>query len=318
MALTETNLTFPVPFRKYKGKVRDVYTLGETLMVLVATDRISAFDVILPQAIPFKGQVLNQLASYFLQACKDVCPNHLISTPDPNVTIGLKCELIPIEMVVRGYLAGHAWRVYKSGERTLCGVTLPDGLRENEKLPEPILTPSTKSTIGHDEDISETEILKSGITDEFTWYTMKKYTFDLFRKGTQMAAEKGLILMDTKYEFGLHEEKVYLIDEIHTPDSSRYIYADGYEARLVSGEPQRQLSKEFVREWLMAQEFSGQENQTPPLFPTEFLESITSRYVELYHQVTGLEFKPDPAENIEERIALNVRQALLELGMPEL
>lgn len=316
-ALQSTNLNFPVPFEKYAGKVRDNYSIHDQFMVLVASDRISAFDCILPRAIPFKGQVLNQTAAYFLEATRDIAPNHLVSTPDPNVMIGLKCKPILVEMVVRGYLCGHAWRVYKSGERELCGNTLPEGLRENDPLPEPIITPTTKSMIGHDEDISEAEILKSKLVDQDDWMLMKHYALSLFKRGQEMALEKGLILADTKYEFGYYEgDKVYLIDEIHTPDSSRYFYAEGFDERQEKGEPQKQLSKEFVRKWLIENGFQGQDGQEVPVMTDEIVGDITERYIEVYETVTGQKFERGATESIEARIEKNVMDELQKMGMP--
>lgn len=315
-ALTSTNLHFPVRFEKYSGKVRDTYRLAESVMVLVASDRISAFDVVLPQGIPFKGQVLNQTAAYFLEATRDIAPNHLISVPDPNVTLGLACKPIPLEMVVRGYLCGHAWRTYAAGGRMLCGNVLPEGLKENDRLPNPIVTPTTKSMIGHDEDITEQEIIKSKLVEPDVWAEMKYYALALFQRGTEMAEEKGLILADTKYEFGYHDgDQVTLIDEIHTPDSSRYFYIDGYAERQANGEPQRQLSKEFVRKWLMENGFQGQEGQKIPEMSPAFVEEISARYIELYETVTGRKFMRADTTNIEARIERNVMSALDAIGM---
>lgn len=310
-AIRSTELQFPYWSEKYSGKVRDVYNVSGKVLVIVATDRISAFDVILPNAIPFKGQVLNQTASYFMDATRDLVPNHIISTPDPNVTIGKKCNPFPIEMVVRGYLSGHAWRTYNAGLRTLCGCTFPEGLREDDRLPEPIITPSTKSKIGHDEDITEMEILKSGIVDRDEWERMKHYALTLFNKGTELAAARGLILADTKYEFGLDtDDNVTLIDEIHTPDSSRYFFLDGYEARQSAGEAQKQLSKEFVRKWLMENNFMGKEGQTVPVMPDLFVNEVSDRYIELYENVTGKSFLRADTTDIEARIQANVDAAL--------
>jgi phosphoribosylaminoimidazole-succinocarboxamide synthase len=315
-ALRETHLQFPVPFEKYAGKVRDNYTVGTELMVLVASDRISAFDVILPKGIPYKGQVLNQTAAYFLEATRDIAPNHLVSVPDPNVTIGLRCKPIPVEMVVRGYLCGHAWRTYSSGERMLCGVKMPDGLRENDPFPEPIITPTTKSHIGHDEDISEQDILKSGLVDHETWAEMRHYALALFNRGQSMAREKGLILADTKYEFGYHDgDRVMLIDEIHTPDSSRYFYAEGFEERQSRGEVQRQLSKEFVRKWLIENGFQGKDGQKVPDMPDTFVAEISERYIELYETITDQKFQRAKTEDIAARIEKNVMAELKRLGM---
>jgi phosphoribosylaminoimidazole-succinocarboxamide synthase len=313
-ALRETNFHFPGQSAFYRGKVRDVYTIGDTL-VMVATDRISAFDHILPRAIPHKGAVLNQLAAHFLEATRDVCPNWLVSTPDPNVAIGLRCEPVRVEMVIRGYLAGHAARTYATGGRVLCGVALPEGLRENARLPEPIITPTTKAEAGHDEDISREEILARGVVDPETYALMEDYTRALFRRGTEMAARQGLILVDTKYEFGLRGGELVLMDEIHTPDSSRYFYADGYEARQADGAPQRQLSKEFVREWLMANGFQGKDGQRMPDMPTAFVDEISARYIELYEKVTGKAFDRAAGDDIEGRIERNVRAALEKIGI---
>lgn len=315
-ALLETHLNFPVPFTKYAGKVRDNYMVGPELMVLVASDRISAFDVVLPRGIPYKGQVLNQTAAYFLEATRDIAPNHLVSTPDPCVTIGLRCSPIPVEMVVRGYLCGHAWRTYAAGGRVLCGERLPDGLRENDPLPTPIITPTTKSAIGHDEDISAHDILKSGLVDQDTWGEMCHYALALFRRGQEMALEKGLILADTKYEFGYHEgDRVTLIDEIHTPDSSRYFYADGFDERQSKGEEQRQLSKEFVRKWLIQNGFQGKEGQVPPVMPDAFVAEVSERYIQVYETITGLKFIKADTEDIADRIQRNVTRELIKLGM---
>ena len=289
----------------YHGKVRDLYRMGGLLM-LVATDRISAFDHILPRSIPFKGQVLNQLAAYFLRATADEVPNWLIDTPDPNVAVGHYCEPIRIEMVIRGYLTGHAWRTYRSGARTLCGVPLPEGMRENDPFPTPIITPSTKATEGHDEDISADEILARGLATPEQWDQLVAYTNTLFQLGTRMARERGLILVDTKYEFGMFEGQMMVMDEIHTPDSSRYFYLDGFEERQARGEAQMQLSKEFVREWLMDHGFQGKEGQEMPIMPDLFVEQISQRYIQLYEQVTGQTFvpdtDPDPADRIERAI----------------
>ncbi len=312
--ITETNFSFSGQRGLYRGKVRDVYNIGEKYLVIVASDRISAFDYILPKPIPFKGQVLNQVSKHFFDAVQDLVPTHVVATPDPNVTIGLKCKPIPIEVVVRGYLSGHAWRTYRDGKRELCGVALPEGLRESDRLPEPIITPATKSSIGHDEDISEKEILKSGILDATEWGQIKHYALTLFQKGTEMAASQGLILVDTKYEFGIYDDDIYLIDEIHTPDSSRYFYAEGYEARQASGERQQQLSKEFVREWLIANHFQGLEGQVMPDMPEVFVQEVSERYISLYEKVTGKAFERADVSDIHARIQRNVEQALAELG----
>lgn len=283
----------------YKGKVRDVYTFGERMM-LVASDRISAFDYILPKPIPFKGQVLNQMAAYFLKNARDIVPNWLLEVPAPNAAYGLACEPVRVEMVIRGYLAGHAWRVYASGLRTLCGVTLPEGLKEGDKLPLPVITPTTKADKGHDADISREEILTNAIVPKEIYEKMERYTQALFERGTLLAASQGLILVDTKYEFGLHNGEIYLIDEIHTPDSSRYFYADGYEERQKSGERQTQLSKEFVREWLMLNGFQGKEGQRIPEMPEDFVNEVSERYIQLFEKITGLTFVKSPVENLEQ------------------
>ena len=305
-ALIRTDFHLPDQASKYTGKVRDVYAIGSNYLVMVATDRISAFDVVLPEGIPFKGQVLNQIASRFLDATSDIIPNWKIAEVDPMATIGLRCEPFKVEMVIRGYLTGHAWREYKAGRRTLCGVPLPDGMVENQRFPEPIITPTTKADEGHDEDISKEEIIARGIVGKEDYEQLEAYTRALFERGTQMAAEKGLILVDTKYEFGKRDGKIILMDEIHTPDSSRYFYADGYEERLARGEHQKQLSKEFVREWLMANGFQGQEGQQVPEMTPEVVAGITDRYIELYEHITGLPFvkaeDPDPASRIEKNI----------------
>ncbi|MET3127500.1 phosphoribosylaminoimidazole-succinocarboxamide synthase [Arcicella rosea] len=310
--IKNTNFNFPNQTNFYKGKVRDVYSF-ENLLVMVASDRISAFDVVLPRAIPFKGQVLNQIAEHFLNATRDVVPNWLVATPDPNVSVGLKCETYPVEMVVRGYLAGHAWRTYKSGLRTLCGVTLPEGLKENDKLPTPIITPTTKAHEGHDEDISREEILVKGLVSEAEYVQLEQYTLALFAKGTEMAAEQGLILVDTKYEFGNKDGQITLIDEIHTPDSSRYFYADGYQERQNNNESQKQLSKEFVREWLIANGFQGKDGQVIPEMTDEWVNQVSERYIELFEQVTGKKFVKDNSENILARVEENVNSYLKSL-----
>ncbi|MFN3918165.1 MAG: phosphoribosylaminoimidazolesuccinocarboxamide synthase [Flavobacteriales bacterium] len=304
--ITRTDFNFPGQTKVYHGKVRDVYTINDDLLVMVASDRISAFDVILPKGIPYKGQVLNQLASKFLEATADIVPNWRIATPDPNVTVGLKCEPIRIEMVVRGYLTGHAWRTYKSGKRTLCGVALPEGMKEHDKFPKPIITPATKADEGHDEDISRNEILTRGIVSEEVYVQLEKYTHAVFQRGTEIAAKMGLILVDTKYEFGIRDGKIYLIDEVHTPDSSRYFYADGYAERQSKGEQQKQLSKEFVREWLMKNDFQGLEGQTVPEITPEFVQMVSERYIELYEKVTGEKFVKADTSNILHRIEKNV------------
>ena len=311
--LTSTDFNFPKQTAVYHGKVRDVYTIADNTLVMVATDRISAFDVILPEGIPYKGQVLNQIAAYFLQKTSDIVPNWLQAVPDPMVSVGVRCESMPIEMIIRGYLSGSAWRAYRDGERTLCGVTLPEGMVENQAFPEPIITPTTKAAEGHDENISREEIIAQGLVKAEDYAKMEEYTRALFRRGTEMAAEKGLILVDTKYEFGVRDGKVILIDEIHTPDSSRYFYADGYEERLKAGQPQRQLSKEFVREWLMANGFQGKTGQKVPEMTPEFVKSVSERYIELYEHVTGQKFVPANQSNLQERIAENVTKCLEQL-----
>lgn len=310
MALARTDFQFPGQTAVYHGKVRDVYQIDDQLLVMVASDRISAFDVILPKPIPYKGQVLNQTAAYFLQATADLVPNWLISTPDPNVAIGKKAEAFPVEMVIRGYLAGHAWREYKAGKRSVCGVSLPDGLKENDKLPEPIITPTTKAQEGHDMDISREEILRQGLVGEAHYLQLEAYTRSLFARGTEMAADKGLILVDTKYEFGLYEGQPILIDEIHTPDSSRYFYADGYAERQAKGEEQKQLSKEFVRQWLIKNGFQGLEGQQIPAMENVLLEEISARYIELYEHITGQTFIKAPIDQMQSRIEKAVSLAL--------
>ena len=311
-ALTQTDFHFPGQQSVYHGKVRDVYHLGDRL-VMVATDRISAFDVILPEGIPFKGQVLNQIASKFLDATADICPNWKQSSPDPMVTVGLLCEGFPVEMIVRGYLCGSAWRAYQKGVRQICGVALPEGMKENQAFPEPIITPTTKAEIGaHDEDISKEEILQRGLATPEEYALLEKYALALFRRGTEIAAKRGRILVDTKYEFGKRNGEIYLMDEIHTPDSSRYFYAEGYEERLKNGEPQKQLSKEFVREWLLANGFQvhGAADQPIPEMTPEVVKSISDRYIELYEHITGETFLPAPSEDVEGRIERNVCAAL--------
>ena len=304
--LVKTDFRFPGQTAEYHGKVRDVYTIDNDLLVMVATDRISAFDVILPKGIPFKGQVLNQIAAYFLQSTADLVPNWLLDTPDPMVSAGYRCEGFPVEMIIRGYLTGSAWREYAAGARELCGVKLPDGMRENERFPEPIITPTTKAAEGHDENISREEIIAQGLVSEADYAIMEEYTRALFRRGSEMTAEKGLILVDTKYEFGRRDGKVILIDEIHTPDSSRYFYADGYEERFEKGEPQRQLSKEFVRQWLIENGFMGKEGQQVPEMTDEFCRQVSERYIELYEHITGRKFEPADASDLTARIEKNV------------
>ena len=312
MATTLINTDFNFPGQKsvYHGKVRDVYDINDDIMVMVATDRISAFDVILPKGIPYKGQVLNQIAAKFLDATADIVPNWKLATPDPMVTVGLKCEGFRVEMIIRGYLTGSAWREYQAGCRELCGVKLPDGMRENERFPEPIITPTTKAEAGHDENISREEIIAQSIVDKDDYELMERYTRALFRRGSEMAAEKGLILVDTKYEFGKRDGKVYLIDEIHTPDSSRYFYADGYEERFEKGEPQRQLSKEFVRQWLIEHGFMGKAGQAVPEMTDAYCESVSERYIELYEHITGERFVKSDEHDLAARIERNVTQWL--------
>ena len=305
-ALTKTNYQFPNQKSVYHGKVRDVYFLDDVL-VMVASDRISAFDVILPKGIPYKGQILNQIASKFLDATSDICPNWKMASPDPMVTVGRVCKGFPVEMIVRGYLCGSAWRFYKNGGRNLCGNILPDGMKENQKFPVPLITPTTKAEQGeHDADISKEEILVKGLVSPEDYAVLEDYTMKLFLRGTEIAAKKGLILVDTKYEFGKADDKIYLIDEIHTPDSSRYFYAQGYDEQFAKGLPQKQLSKEFVREWLMANGFQGQEGQQVPEMTEEVVNGITQRYIELYENITGEKFVPAPSENVEQRIYDNV------------
>ena len=309
-ALTKTDFHFAGHKSVYHGKVRDVYNLGERL-VMVATDRISAFDVVLPEGIPFKGQMLNQIAAKFLDATTDICPNWKLATPDPMVTVGLLCEGFPVEMIVRGYLCGSAWRAYKSGVREICGIRLPEGMRENQKFPTPIVTPTTKAEIGeHDADISKEEILAQGLATPEEYEVLEKYTLALFERGTQIAAERGLILVDTKYEFGKHNGQIYLMDEIHTPDSSRYFYAEGYEERFEKGEPQKQLSKEFVREWLMENGFQGKEGQQVPEMTPEIVAGISERYIELYEHITGEKFNREENADLAARIEKNVSEYL--------
>lgn len=304
---------FPKQVGFYSGKVRDVYNIDNKYLVMHASDRISAFDVILPEPIPFKGQVLNQIAAHFLEATKDIVPNWVVSVPDPSVTIGIRCETYPVEMVVRGYLAGHAAREYAAGKRSICGVSLPDGLNENDKLPYPIITPTTKAHEGHDEDISREDIIAKGLVSEKEYAQLENYTLALYRRGQEMAAEKGLILVDTKYEFGKVGETIYLIDEIHTPDSSRYFYADGYADRQQNKEEQKQLSKEFVRRWLIENGFQGKEGQSIPVMTTEKVAEISERYIELFEQITGKKFVKANIENINSRIEANVNSALSKL-----
>ena len=310
-ALTATDFNFPGQQSVYHGKVRDVYNINGEKLVMVATDRNATFDVVLPKGIPFKGQMLNQIAAKFLDATTDICPNWKTATPDPMVTVGVMCEGFPVEMIVRGYLCGSAWRAYKSGVREICGVKLPEGMKENQKFPEPIITPTTKAEIGeHDADISKEEILAKGLATPEEYAILEKYTMALFKRGTEIAAERGLILVDTKYEFGKHNGTIYLMDEIHTPDSSRYFYSEGYEERFAKGEPQKQLSKEFVREWLMDNGFQGKEGQQVPEMTDEIVTSISERYIELYEHITGEKFVKEDTSNIAERIEKNVTEYL--------
>lgn len=304
--ITRTQFNLPGLTSVYHGKVRDVYIVDNKLMVMVVTDRISAFDVVLPKAIPYKGQVLNQLANYFLDATKDICPNWVISVPDPNASIGIVCKPYKVEMVIRGYLSGHAWREYKEGRRFLCGVSMPDGLRENDPFPEPIITPTTKNDHGHDEDISREEIIAKGIVSEYEYVQLENYTHALYQRGVKMALDKGLILVDTKYEFGMANNKIFIIDEIHTPDSSRYFYSEGYTDKQSSGEPQRQLSKEFLRQWLIAHDFQGREGDLMPEMSDSFVSEISERYIELFEKITGKTFIRESTDNLMDRIEGNI------------
>jgi phosphoribosylaminoimidazole-succinocarboxamide synthase len=309
-ALTKTDFQFPGQKSVYHGKVRDVYNINNDLLVMVVSDRISAFDVVLPEGIPYKGQVLNQIAEKFLDATSDIVPNWKIASPDPNVTVGHMCEPYKVEMVIRGYLTGHAWREYKAGKRSLCGIAMPEGMKENQKFAEPILTPTTKAETGHDEDISREEIIAQGLVDKAEYEMLEDYTRKLFQRGTEMASEKGLILVDTKYEFGKKDGKIYLIDEIHTPDSSRYFYADGYEERLAAGEQQKQLSKEFVRQWLITNGFQGKEGQAIPEMSEDFVNSVSERYIELFENITGDKFEKSDTSKIKQRIEIAVTEFL--------
>ncbi|HLU85386.1 MAG TPA: phosphoribosylaminoimidazolesuccinocarboxamide synthase [Vicingaceae bacterium] len=309
-AVKETNFKFNTQKSFYKGKVRDVYNINDELLLMVVTDRISAFDVVLPKAIPFKGQVLNQIAAKFLKATEDILPNWVIAVPDPNVTIGKICTPFKVEMVIRGYLSGHAWREYKAGKRVICGVTMPDGMKENDKFPAPIITPSTKASEGHDEDISREEIIAQGIVTETDYVQLENYTRQLFQRGTEMADKMGLILVDTKYEFGKIGDTIYLIDEIHTPDSSRYFYKEGYQQRQDNNEKQKQLSKEFVREWLIANGFQGKDGQIVPEMTEEFVQEVSERYIELFEKITGDEFKRADTTDIVSRIEENCKHFL--------
>lgn len=312
-ALTKTDFNFPGQKSVYHGKVRDVYNINDEYLVMIVSDRISAFDVVLPKGIPYKGQVLNQIAAKFLDATSDIVPNWKVATPDPNVTVGHHCEPFKVEMVIRGYLTGHAWREYKSGKRTLCGVALPEGMVENQKFAQPIITPTTKASEGHDEDISREEIIAQGIVSKADYEMLEDYTRKVFQRGTEMAAEKGLILVDTKYEFGKKDGKIYLIDEIHTPDSSRYFYAEGYEERLAKGENQKQLSKEFVRQWLIENNFQGKEGQVIPEMNEAFVNSVADRYIELFENITGDKFVKSDLSDLMGRIETNVTNFLKSL-----
>jgi phosphoribosylaminoimidazole-succinocarboxamide synthase len=309
-SIKETHFNLPNQTNYYKGKVRDVYTITDKYLAMVVTDRISAFDVVLPEPIPYKGQVLNQIAARFLSATADIVPNWVLAVPDPNVTIGRICEPFKVEMVIRGYLAGHAAREYAAGRRSVCGVTLPEGLKENDKLTEPIITPTTKAAVGHDEDISREDILAKGIVSESDYLQLEAYTRALFARGTEMAAKQGLILVDTKYEFGKIDGVIYLIDEIHTPDSSRYFYKDGYEERQQTGEPQKQLSKEFVRRWLIENGFQGKDGQTVPVMDQARVNSISERYIELYEQIIGEPFIKPADGNVLQRVEANITKAI--------
>jgi phosphoribosylaminoimidazole-succinocarboxamide synthase len=313
-AIVKTDFQFPGQVQKYTGKVRDVYNIDNKFLIMVVTDRISAFDVVLPKGIPYKGQVLNQIASKFLDATADIVPNWKIVSPDPMVTIGHFAEPFKVEMVIRGYLTGHAWREYNSGKRSLCGLPLPEGMRENEKFARPIITPTTKADEGHDEDVSREQILQMGLASEADYAMLEKYTYLLFERGTKIAAEKGLILVDTKYEFGKKDGKIYLIDELNTPDSSRYFYAEGYEQRLSKGEVQKQLSKEFVRQWLIERNFQGKTGQVMPEMPDAFVTEVTERYIELFENITGEKFQRSAGDDVRGRIEKNIRAALPSLG----
>lgn len=313
--IIESNFQFPNQSKVYKGKVRDVYTIGDDLLVMLASDRISAFDVVLPKGIPYKGQVLNQIASKFLDATADIVPNWKLASPDPQVTIGLSCEPFPIEMIIRGYLTGSSWRNYKNGAREICGVPIPDGMKEHQKFLEPIITPTTKAEQGlHDEDISKEDILQQGLVSAEDYAQLETYTKALFERGSQIADEKGLILVDTKYEFGKRDGRIYLIDEIHTPDSSRYFYKEGYQERFNKGEQQIQLSKEFVREWLMENGFQGKEGQSIPPMSEAFINSVSERYIELYERITGEKFEKGDVDSLLDRVEKNINQFLKERG----
>jgi len=309
-AITRTDFTFPGLKNLYIGKVRDVYNIDDELLIMVTSDRISAFDVVLPRAIPYKGQVLNQIASKFLDDTSDIVPNWKIATPDPMVTVGRLCEPFKVEMVIRGYLSGHAWREYKAGKRSICGVPMPEGMKENDMFPNPIITPTTKASVGHDEDISKEEILKQGLVSKEDYETLEKYTMAIFERGTMIAAGMGLILVDTKYEFGKANGEIFLIDEIHTPDSSRYFYKEGYKERQSKGEPQKQLSKEFVREWLMDHGFQGKEGQQVPVMDDDFVNLVSERYIELYENITGQKFERADVTNVPSRVESNINKFL--------
>lgn len=304
--LLSTNFNFPGQTSYYKGKVREVYTINNKYLVMIASDRISAFDVVLPKGIPYKGQVLNQIAADFLERTRDIVPNWFIASPDPSVSVGLMCEAFKVEMVIRGYLTGHAWREYSAGKRVLCGVTMPDGMVENQKFPEPIITPTTKASEGHDEDISREEILRQGIVSEEDYLKLEDYTRKVFQRGTEIAAERGLILVDTKYEFGKRDGQIYLIDEIHTPDSSRYFYAEGYEENLAKGEAQKQLSKEFVRQWLISNGFQGKDGQQIPEMTDDYVNSVSDRYIELYENISGKAFVKSDVSDVINRVEKNI------------
>lgn len=313
--IVQTQFNLPGQKSVYKGKVRDVYNINDEYLVMIVTDRISAFDVVLPKGIPYKGQVLNQIAEKFLNEAESIVPTWKIDTPDPNVMIGHKADAFPVEMVVRGYLTGHAWREYKSGKREICGEPLPDGMKQHQKFEKPIITPTTKAHEGHDEDISKEEIINQGLVSKEDYELLEKYTLQLFEQGTQLAADKGLILVDTKYEFGKKDGKIYLIDEIHTPDSSRYFYADKYQERFQNDEPQKQLSKEFVREWLIEQGFQGGESQEMPDIPEDFVQKVSERYIELYEKITGEKFQYTASDEVEKRIENNINKALNKLSV---
>jgi len=312
-AIKETHFHFPKQTNFYKGKVRDVYTIDNKYLAMVVTDRISAFDVVLPEPIPYKGQVLNQIAAKFLHDTSDIVPNWVVSVPDPSVTIGRICDPFKVEMVIRGYLAGHAWREYSSGKREVCGVSLPEGLKENDQLPAPIITPTTKASVGHDEDISKEQILERGIVSAEDYAQLEKYTHALYQRGTEIAAKRGLILVDTKYEFGKADDKIYLIDEIHTPDSSRYFYKEGYADRQQTNEPQKQLSKEFVRKWLIENGFQGKEGQVVPEMTEDIVKSISDRYIELFEQITGENFVKSDNASVLNRVEGSINNALIAL-----